>query len=520
MICAPLNRELGLALRRVLGFLDRSLGFAMGCFFVCLRAKDDGVGGGGGDGRRRPPQPVRPRKAAEALGSRNRLSSLFLDEDREDIRSEDLENRSFGSPQISKAVKDEAKFLKACGTLPETPAEIRKAKDKFMLSPPNHGDSESSEFHSWLPHTSIRKLQLTKPTELSPTPVKLFMDSGSDSASQEHARASCKSNVESTFSIPLNSTEGSSEENVNMATKILVAENSSTLTPITPWPSASHTQYRNKSVHFDPDTDICSPRSSFARDASHSIKDSELQGNQSTVKPSPYPTPIKLSDEMQTPGTVFPANMENLPYGKPRIRSEYIYSVPNSYQNNMQLKVFKDEDADNHRPSGELNESFVQPVNETLNRGTRLDETSLEQGFQGETTLSDWLKPPLHRENDGSKFGSVSYRKTRLSRTPQDRPIIGLVAAHWKEDEQSHVPQKWWDGNGIPNSTNKYKEDQKVSWHATPFEERLEKALSEETFVSLRKNLSGTPGPVEDADGDTAISQLRSPAHIKPVASC
>ncbi|XP_071722399.1 protein JASON-like [Rutidosis leptorrhynchoides] len=483
MICALLNRELGLALRRVLGLLDRSLGIAMGCFLACLRANG---GGGGGDRRRHPAQPARPKKAAEALGSRNRLASLFLDEG----ERFDLENRAFGSPHISKDVKDEAKFLKACGTLPETPAEIRKATDKFMFSPPNHGDSESSEFHSWLPHTSIRKLQLNKPTEVSPTPVKLFVDSGSDSASQEHAPTSCKSNVESTFSIPLNSTEGSSEENTNMATEILAVENSSISTPITPWPSTSHTQYRSKSVHFDPDADICSLRSSFTKDASHSIKDSELLGNQSTVKPSPYPTPLKLSDEMQTPGTVFPGNMENLPYGKPRIRSEYIYSVPNSYQNNMQLKGFKEEDADNHRPLGKLNESLAQPVNETLNRGTRLDKTPLGTG------------------------------KTCHSRSPTDRPIIGLVAAHWKEDEQSHVPQKWWDGNGIPNSTNKYKEDQKVSWHATPFEERLEKALSEETFVSVRKNLSGASVPVEDADGDTAVSQLRSPAYIKPVASC
>jgi hypothetical protein len=29
-------------------------------------------------------------------------------------------------------------------------------------------------------------------------------------------------------------------------------------------------------------------------------------------------------------------------------------------------------------------------------------------------------------------------------------------------------------------------QDQKVSWHATPFEERLEKALSEEKLLSER----------------------------------
>ena len=29
-------------------------------------------------------------------------------------------------------------------------------------------------------------------------------------------------------------------------------------------------------------------------------------------------------------------------------------------------------------------------------------------------------------------------------------------------------------------------QDQKVSWHATPFEERLEKALSDESLISQR----------------------------------
>lgn len=32
-------------------------------------------------------------------------------------------------------------------------------------------------------------------------------------------------------------------------------------------------------------------------------------------------------------------------------------------------------------------------------------------------------------------------------------------------------------------------QDQKVSWHATPFEERLEKALSEDNFISQRYDM-------------------------------
>ena len=96
----------------------------------------------------------------------------------------------------------------------------------------------------------------------------------------------------------------------------------------------------------------------------------------------------------------------------------------------------------------------------------------------------------------------------------EDRPILGTVAAHWSHSSSSST-QPWWDGKGIPNSTNKYKEvvtfvyyvfyfffsecslfynrkclnditieyhillqDQKVNWHATPFEVRLERALA------------------------------------------
>lgn len=85
-----------------------------------------------------------------------------------------------------------------------------------------------------------------------------------------------------------------------------------------------------------------------------------------------------------------------------------------------------------------------------------------------------------------------------------DRPIIGMVAAHWN-DKQSTSP-KWWDGKGIPNSTNKYKEDQKVSWHTTPFEERLEKALSNEGGFE-RKTFSGKPINFDECEeSDTAAS--------------
>ncbi|KAF5744045.1 hypothetical protein HS088_TW08G00637 [Tripterygium wilfordii] len=100
---------------------------------------------------------------------------------------------------------------------------------------------------------------------------------------------------------------------------------------------------------------------------------------------------------MQTLGTVFPANLENLADGKPRIRSQYVYSVSNPVENVSQWKELKKGDPNTHQLSGELRESLEQP--------------------ELATAMS---------------------------------------------------------------------EDQKVRWHATPFEERLEKALSEESFISQR----------------------------------
>ncbi|GKD38350.1 JASON-like protein, partial [Tanacetum coccineum] len=72
-----------------------------------------------------------------------------------------------------------------------------------------------------------------------------------------------------------------------------------------------------------------------------------------------------------------------------------------------------------------------------------------------------------------------------------DIDLVLMTNSHWNADAIV-VHLWWWDGNGIPNSTNKYKEDQKVSWHATPFEERLEKALSEDKIIVERKQLRKT----------------------------
>ncbi|KAE8805876.1 hypothetical protein D1007_18026 [Hordeum vulgare] len=123
-------------------------------------------------------------------------------------------------------------------------------------------------------------------------------------------------------------------------------------------------------------------------------------------------------------------------------------------------------------------------------------------------SLSQWLKPPSYRKAIRDESGTSDTFNSAKS-SEEDRPIIGMVAAHWKSEEPDNFTPKWWDGNGIPNSTNKYKEDQKVSWHAMSFEERLEKALSEEKQISQRKCSSGNTSHfsgVEAEESDTAAS--------------
>lgn len=75
----------------------------------------------------------------------------------------------------------------------------------------------------------------------------------------------------------------------------------------------------------------------------------------------------------------------------------------------------------------------------------------------GKLVLTSWLKPAAVILEERNKRMQTSYNQVR--KTPADRPIIGMVAAHWNKDGDSQAPPpKWWDGNGIPNSTNKYKE--------------------------------------------------------------
>ncbi|KAI3730412.1 hypothetical protein L1987_61582 [Smallanthus sonchifolius] len=405
----------------------------MRCFSCCFRIRDDHR-----TQINRFSQPITAiaKEPVDPLAS-NCVWSLLAheDEDGDLSQCEDGMYGVTGSPALDDQLRAEAKFLKACGTLPQTPAEIRRT-EKSKDSQPHNGDTEST-FNPRLPNTPIEEALQKQPDQLQ-SPITLFQkfENGSDSSSHT------SNSLENTESISSNSFEGCG---------------------IGP---AASTHCKNKSVHFERQSDSCSfsSESSSPKITKVPLKLYESPFDHTISKPSPYPTPLKLTDDMQTPGTVFPS------YGKnPRIRVQYVYSGINP-RNFSQLDTPIEEEC-TELSDKESPQSLV-----------KLQESSTKKELNVCPTLSSWL-PPKSKHED-------CIDQSLVGQTPGDRPILG-VASDWNADETSFTP-KWGDGNGIPNTTNKYSEDQKVRWHATPFEERLEKALLEDKSISKMKRLGET----------------------------
>ena len=228
--------------------------------------------------------------------------------------------------------------------------------------------------------------------------------------------------------------------------------------------SDPNVRHRNRSVRFECESDAAafSSESASSGIASQNSKRSESPSNHSVSKLSPYPTPLKLNDELQTPGTVFPASLGSLENGKNfRVRSQYVYSVLNPVENFSQWSVLKEEGSQSDQFSSYVGESLESLDDATPKAHVGLRETSVAKDLRVEASLSSWLKPKPSSIQDGNdqNFKVVMPADNpHIRRTAADRPIIGGVAAHWNDEEPARISPKWWDGNGIPNSTNKYKE--------------------------------------------------------------
>lgn len=429
----------------------------MGCVIACFRIRDK-------DNRRI--------NTSQSISASTRSTVVLISHDQnrspsflsEEERDDSARNDDVGYQDDLQGLKDEAKFLKACGTLPGTPAEIRKVSGKLKSSPSSHKDSDPSRFHSWLPNTSMEKLQLDVQSSDPLTPIKLCQEWRNNTDSFEHTPNSCISNAQDTQDDSVDYMEKSCAGKLHTANR--PERNAASVSPLL----ATTTQRKNKSVRFESDNDLALYGSSSD---DWDMNKTKSPNNQSAYKPSPYPTPLKLFDEMQTPGTVYPASLEDLRNGKAQVRSQFVYPTYNAGENVIWYKIHEEKDFNLEEDSSELSDS-------------------VEKAQNGTPTLERGLK----KNSNGNEAEVKSNSSSRLS------PVSIIV-------EHSPISLKWWDGNGIPNTTTKYKEDQKVKWHATPFEERLDKALSEEKFISQRKLVCGKPVAFDEIEeSDTASSQL------------
>ncbi|WOL15366.1 protein JASON-like isoform X1 [Canna indica] len=490
----------------------------MGCFFHCIGFRSNGEGR---RNRRFPSAIACTRKAS--LVARRQLGSLFLNDganltldfhasfsdhmvhrsDHSRIASppeqqaSSIPKDSFGADSLFRELKREAKFLKACGAILETPAEIRKVSGIPTQDP--REDGRSSNYITRFRGSSCKKKLWDEDHELARCPVRVQEDDGTSQDNHGSCTFKAHQTPQDCECSPLS---------VNLS----------------------------RSGAFEGIQD----QSSIERmdnDAPVSSSQPKIQSFSSEC--SPFPTPLGVTADMETPATFCHANLEHFRTGKnTRIPTQYVYPVHNPVEN--QWKVLNEDSSEpvqlydifdqqtNHSPHAREKMQDVsrtsEPENSELSGTSKLTSSSNKRRQQDEvvytdkstntkdeklaspkTSLSEWLKPPIYKDGLSNEI----FEKPHSAKSADvDRPILGMVAAHWKDEDPESRSSKRWDGNGIPNSTNKYKEDQKVSWHATPFEERLDKALSDENFFSQRKFPHSKPMQLENEGelSDTAAS--------------
>ncbi|RLM78795.1 protein JASON-like isoform X2 [Panicum miliaceum] len=417
----------------------------MGCFLSCFR----GDSAPSGDLR-------------DPLVRESRLGDAFLNDDKKIEASGRLDVEAANGGGVDEELLREANYLKSCGTISQTPPEILEV-------PSSASSEETNEINDT--STDVQVMRETKLLEGNLTEV---------SKSDEQP--------------------GTLIDEQNIDEGILRVESESRSS------SQDNPSFEN-------------------------IIDQKTDSSD-----SPYPTPLVLRGDIQTPATVYTACMGTSKPGKrARASRQFIYPVLRPIENKLQWMELKAESPvvasnppkrrnlsadfsekpqqtfasstatqtkssksesfpfhDNCAEQDEVispEETKGQNVNQQLFEGREPLNQNSEHGKHGVSSLSYWLKPSSadderHRDaNTEDNFGKESCYENSVF----DAPIFPASGFNWDNDNPTPVLLKTWDGNGIPNTTTKYKEDQKVSWHATPFEERLLKVLSDEKPHHERK---------------------------------
>ncbi|PWA57497.1 hypothetical protein CTI12_AA407890 [Artemisia annua] len=139
--------------------------------------------------------------------------------------------------------------------------------------------------------------------------------------------------------------------------------------------------------------------------ANERLNPSETPFSHNTSKPSPYPTPLKITNDMQTPTTVFHSYVYGNESGKnKRIRYQYVYSRLNPEklsQFEAPIEEFGSDDC------------LEQTDKETPHSKVNLEDSSTEKESNVCPTLSSWLQ---------SKPGSL----IQLLNTKRIRRLVGM----------------------------------------------------------------------------------------------
>ncbi|KAG8074953.1 hypothetical protein GUJ93_ZPchr0006g45623 [Zizania palustris] len=142
-----------------------------------------------------------------------------------------------------------------------------------------------------------------------------------------------------------------------------------------------------------------------------------------------------------------------------------------------------------------FNSLSLPPEESKYHHGTPklLDDAKLNSDENhGVFSLSHWLKSSSSGdENQGDVECAMRGQLYDDNSLVEEGHVYMASEANWDAENPTPRLSKAWDCHGIPNSTTKYKEDQQVRWHTTPFEERLSKVLSEEEVRPTRKLVRG-----------------------------
>ncbi|KAG0483302.1 hypothetical protein HPP92_011386 [Vanilla planifolia] len=143
-----------------------------------------------------------------------------------------------------------------------------------------------------------------------------------------------------------------------------------------------------------------------------------------------------------------------------RFLKEYLQEEPKSFQHEHDDKSSNIVAFEENKHSGSkagLNSSALE----------KIEKSTQEMPILSKKEISWWLKAQSAKDETKMTI-DVGNQPPKSDCSPNlDKQITGAASAFWNEEELCGALPKQWDGNGIPNTTTKYKEDQKVNWHTT-----------------------------------------------------